>query len=230
MKRKIDSLVTTPVEQIRRRAARRREVERVRETAERSRGGASRGQRADRPFRQPAGRTAKRNLPLLDVLLAYGADLNLKSAWWAGGFGLLEHDCTPDEAAPLIERGARGGRLCCGPSRHVRSRDASSSTPIRRSSTPAAATERLPLHCARTVGRRGIPARAWRRHRCPRRRSRVHAGPVSRSRRAGRGAAARRAAAPGSTSSSRSGCAMRRSSSAALGTIPSALEHRTGQG
>jgi len=49
---------------------------------------------------------AKKNLPLLDVLLAHGADLNLKSDWWAGGFGLLEYDCTPEEAAPLIERGA----------------------------------------------------------------------------------------------------------------------------
>jgi len=49
---------------------------------------------------------ATRNLPMLDVLLAHGADLNLKSTWWAGGFGLLEHDCTPEEAAPLIERGA----------------------------------------------------------------------------------------------------------------------------
>ena len=49
---------------------------------------------------------AKKNLPMLDVLLAHGADLNLKSAWWAGGFGLLEDDCTPDEAAPLVERGA----------------------------------------------------------------------------------------------------------------------------
>jgi Ankyrin repeat len=49
---------------------------------------------------------AKRNLPLLDVLLEYGADLNLKSEWWAGGFGILEGDLTPEEAAPLIERGA----------------------------------------------------------------------------------------------------------------------------
>ena len=49
---------------------------------------------------------ATRNLPLLDVLLSYGADLNLKSAWWAGGFGLLEHGITPAEAAPLIARGA----------------------------------------------------------------------------------------------------------------------------
>src|SRR5215470_8812295 len=54
---------------------------------------------------RPVARAAK-NLPLLDVLLAYGADLNLKSAWWAGGFGLLEHDCSPEEAAPLIARGA----------------------------------------------------------------------------------------------------------------------------
>ena len=54
---------------------------------------------------RPVARAAK-NLPLLDVLLAYGADLNLKSTWWAGGFGLLEHDCSPEEAAPLIARGA----------------------------------------------------------------------------------------------------------------------------
>jgi ankyrin repeat protein len=54
---------------------------------------------------RPAAR-AKKNLPLLDVLLAHGADLNLKSTWWAGGFGLLEYDCTAEEAAPLIERGA----------------------------------------------------------------------------------------------------------------------------
>jgi hypothetical protein len=49
---------------------------------------------------------AIRNLPMLDLLIAYGADLNLKSEWWAGGFGLLEYDCTPEQAAPLIARGA----------------------------------------------------------------------------------------------------------------------------
>lgn len=54
---------------------------------------------------RPVARATK-NLPLLDVLLAHGADLNLKSTWWAGGFGLLESGCTPEEAAPLIERGA----------------------------------------------------------------------------------------------------------------------------
>jgi hypothetical protein len=54
---------------------------------------------------RPVGRATK-NLPLLDLLLSHGADLNLKSEWWAGGFGLLEHGITPAEAAPLIERGA----------------------------------------------------------------------------------------------------------------------------
>ena len=49
---------------------------------------------------------AARNLPLLDLLLAHGADLNLKTAWWAGGFGVLEYDITPEQAAPLITRGA----------------------------------------------------------------------------------------------------------------------------
>jgi Ankyrin repeats (3 copies) len=46
------------------------------------------------------------NLPMVDLLLSYGADLNLKSDWWAGGFGLLEYGCTPEQAAPLIARGA----------------------------------------------------------------------------------------------------------------------------
>ena len=48
----------------------------------------------------------RKNLPVLDVLLEYGADLNLKSEWWAGPFGILESDITPEEAAPLIARGA----------------------------------------------------------------------------------------------------------------------------
>ena len=54
---------------------------------------------------RPVMRAAK-NLPLLDLLLAHGADINLKSAWWAGGFGILESDLTPEDAAPLIARGA----------------------------------------------------------------------------------------------------------------------------
>jgi ankyrin repeat protein len=42
---------------------------------------------------------------MLDVLLAAGADLNAKSSWWAGGFGLL-HGASGDLAAYAIKRGA----------------------------------------------------------------------------------------------------------------------------
>jgi hypothetical protein len=46
-----------------------------------------------------------RSRPMLDVLLAAGADINAKSRWWAGGFGLLDH-ADPELAAYAIERGA----------------------------------------------------------------------------------------------------------------------------
>jgi ankyrin repeat protein len=46
-----------------------------------------------------------RSKEMLDVLLAAGADLNAKSCWWAGGFGLL-HGASPELAAYAIERGA----------------------------------------------------------------------------------------------------------------------------
>src|SRR5439155_6999355 len=43
---------------------------------------------------------------MLDVLLAGGADINAKSRWWAGSFGLLD-SASPDLAAYAIERGAQ---------------------------------------------------------------------------------------------------------------------------
>ncbi|MBI3320034.1 MAG: ankyrin repeat domain-containing protein, partial [Candidatus Omnitrophica bacterium] len=46
-----------------------------------------------------------RSRQMVDVLLAAGADLNAKSQWWAGGFGLL-HSADPELAAYAIERGA----------------------------------------------------------------------------------------------------------------------------
>src|SRR5262249_52171643 len=46
------------------------------------------------PFDSPAIVSA-RSTEMLDVLLAAGADLNAKSSWWAGGFGLL-HWPSPD--------------------------------------------------------------------------------------------------------------------------------------
>jgi len=41
----------------------------------------------------------------IDVLLAAGADINKRTEWWAGGFGVLD-DCDPGMADFLIERGA----------------------------------------------------------------------------------------------------------------------------
>ena len=57
-------------------------------------------------FDSPPVCRASKNLPLLDVLLEYGADINRKSSWWAGGFGILDTQLTREEAAPLIARGA----------------------------------------------------------------------------------------------------------------------------
>lgn len=42
---------------------------------------------------------------MLDALLEAGADINARSRWWAGGFGLLD-SADPDLAAYAIERGA----------------------------------------------------------------------------------------------------------------------------
>jgi ankyrin repeat protein len=57
-------------------------------------------------FKSQAVHVARANLELLDLLLAHGADLNARTSWEKGGFGLLEQ-VNPDEAAPLIARGAR---------------------------------------------------------------------------------------------------------------------------
>jgi hypothetical protein len=56
------------------------------------------------PFDSPAI-VSVRSPEMLDVLLAAGADLNAKSTWWAGGFGLL-HGASPGLAAYAIQRGA----------------------------------------------------------------------------------------------------------------------------
>src|SRR5437763_3645450 len=46
-----------------------------------------------------------RSRQMLDVLLAAGADINARSRWWAGGFGLLD-EAKPELAAYAIQRGA----------------------------------------------------------------------------------------------------------------------------
>src|SRR5439155_858426 len=49
--------------------------------------------------------TRVRSREMLDVLLEAGADINAKSRWWAGGFGLL-HGAEPELATYAIQRGA----------------------------------------------------------------------------------------------------------------------------
>ncbi|HTL56669.1 MAG TPA: ankyrin repeat domain-containing protein [Candidatus Limnocylindrales bacterium] len=49
--------------------------------------------------------THVRSREMLDVLLEAGADINARSRWWAGGFGLLD-SAEPDLAAYAIQRGA----------------------------------------------------------------------------------------------------------------------------
>jgi ankyrin repeat protein len=56
------------------------------------------------PFDSPAIVNA-RSRRMLDVLLGAGADINARSQWWAGGFGLLD-SASPDLAEYAIERGA----------------------------------------------------------------------------------------------------------------------------
>jgi hypothetical protein len=56
------------------------------------------------PFNSPAI-IGVRSVAMLDALLDAGADINARSTWWAGGFGIL--DCaSPELAAYAIKRGA----------------------------------------------------------------------------------------------------------------------------
>lgn len=56
------------------------------------------------PFESPVIIHA-RTPEMLDVLLAAGADINARSRWWAGSFGLLD-TASPELAAYAIQRGA----------------------------------------------------------------------------------------------------------------------------
>jgi ankyrin repeat protein len=56
------------------------------------------------PFDSPVIIHVK-NPAMLDALLEAGADINARSQWWAGGFGLLDW-APPDVAAYALERGA----------------------------------------------------------------------------------------------------------------------------
>jgi ankyrin repeat protein len=106
MKRKIESLTKLPLEQFDI-AVREGDAELARELLEKHSDIRGRINEPRFDFDAPAIHQAKKNLALVDVLLKHGADINARSEWWAGGFGILEWDLTLEQATPLISRGAR---------------------------------------------------------------------------------------------------------------------------
>lgn len=106
MKRTIESVTKSPIEQFDI-AVRDGDVGRAGELLQNHADVRARINEPRFDFDSPAIHQAKKNLALVDVLLKYGADINARSKWWAGGFGILEWDLTPEQAQPLIERGAR---------------------------------------------------------------------------------------------------------------------------
>jgi len=105
LKRKIDSLTKSPTELFKA-AVEAGDVDLVRRLLGSHRDLVSQINEPMFGFNSPAVHVARTNLDLLDVLLAHGADLNARTSWEKGGFGVLEQ-VNPDEAAPLIARGAR---------------------------------------------------------------------------------------------------------------------------
>ena len=49
---------------------------------------------------------ARKHRELVDVLLAAGADINQRSHWWAGSFGVLDDELSPEQVDWLVARGA----------------------------------------------------------------------------------------------------------------------------
>lgn len=104
LKQKIESLTRTPVEQFVA-AVRAGDVEAARGLLSAHHDVAASINAPLFDFKQMAVHVAYRNLSMLDLLLAHGADINAKSGWEQGGFGILEL-VKPEQAAPLIARGA----------------------------------------------------------------------------------------------------------------------------
>lgn len=105
MKRKIESLTQTPLQQFDA-AVREGDAALARELLAKHAPLRAKINEPRFDFDSPALHQAKANLPLVDVLLEYGADINARSTFWAGSFGILEYAITLDGARPLIERGA----------------------------------------------------------------------------------------------------------------------------
>jgi len=106
MKRKIESLTQSPSERFDL-AVREGDAETARELLAKHSGIRAAINEPRFDYDSPAIHQAKKHLPLVDVLLEYGADINARSTFWAGGFGILEYDLTLEQARPLMQRGAR---------------------------------------------------------------------------------------------------------------------------
>jgi ankyrin repeat protein len=106
MKRKIESLTRSPLEQFDI-AVRDGDAERAHKLLEKHAAVRARINEPRFDFDSPAIHQAKKNLALVDLLLKHGADINARSKWRAGDFGILESDLTLEQAKPLIARGAR---------------------------------------------------------------------------------------------------------------------------
>jgi ankyrin repeat protein len=105
LKRKIDSLTKSPLELFKT-AVEAGDVEQVRQLLESHRDLVAKINDPMFAFKSPAVHIARNNIAMLDLLLAHGADINARTRWEKGGFGLLEQ-VNSDEARPLIARGAR---------------------------------------------------------------------------------------------------------------------------
>src|SRR6516162_118831 len=105
MKRQIESLTKSPVELFKT-AIEAGDVDHVRRLLQSHPVLVSKINEPMFSFGSAAVHIARANLDLLDLLLAHGADLNARTSWEKGGFGVLEQ-VEPDKAAPLIARGAR---------------------------------------------------------------------------------------------------------------------------
>jgi ankyrin repeat protein len=105
LKRKIDSLTKSPAELFKA-AVEAGDADQVQQLLQAHRDLVAKINEPMFGFNSPAVHVARTNLKLLDVLLAHGADLNARTSWEKGGFGVLDQ-VSPDEAAALIARGAR---------------------------------------------------------------------------------------------------------------------------
>jgi hypothetical protein len=105
-------------------------------------------------FKSSAVHIARTNLDLLDRLLAHGADLNVRTSWEKGGFGMLEQ-VTPEQAAPLLARGAAID-VCAAANLGLMAELATLITRDPALVHAKGGDGKRPLHFARTVGIAGL--------------------------------------------------------------------------